>query len=443
VNPVGWSGVRSSNWWARLLRDPEFLRMYSARWLELRADVLRTENLVALIDDMQTELREAQARNFQRWRALALGTGGWDGQVDRLRNWIVDRAEWMDSQLVPAPELSHVGGPVEAGLEVTLTSPAGKIYYTVNGPDPRAEGGAIAPEALLFETPIVINRNTRIWARTLIGMSTWSEEVIGSYATDVPPILITEVMYDPPELGDGRITTNFEFLELFNAGDETLDLDGWGYRQDSDRILFDFSLAEPRTLAPGEYGVLVNDIAQFRTRYGDEPTILGEYSTSLSNRGDTIIIQGPLGEPYVHFAYKPFWHPSTAGDGHSLVLVDPPPARDRWSEAEAWQPSADIAGSPGRQDVLPAGLQIPGDLTQDRVLNIADAVELLKVFRGETSGPCADAKGTGILANVNGGPGTDLSDLLYLLNHLFLRGPGPVGGESCQPIPGCPASCAS
>jgi hypothetical protein len=445
-SPVGWSGVQNSNWWARLLRDQGFKREIAARWLELREGPMRTEVLVAIVDDMEAELLESAPRNFEKWR-LSLGAGGWPGQVSRFRNWIIDRAAWMDEVLTPSPLLSHEGGPVERGFELTMTVPSGTIYYTTNGEDPRAETGEISPGALRYEAPLVITQNTRIMARNRVGTGLWSTPVEATYVTDVPPIFITEIMYNPPVLpGDTFSATSFEFFELFCGGAEPLDLMGWEYKQvspTSSRVLFDFSEIEDPTLAPGEYAVLVRDVTAFRSRYGDGIRILGEYSSWLSNTSDTLVLLGPLGEPFVQFEYDDSWYPSTDGEGHSLVLKEPPSPRASWSEAEAWEPSADVAGSPGRSDVLTEGLQLPGDLSQDGQLDLRDVLTLLEIFRGRSSGPCVIDAANVSLTNINGVGGVDLSDLVGLVNYLFLRGVPPAAGVDCVPVRGCPDTCTN
>ncbi len=93
-------------WWERLLRDPNFIEGIKSRWEELRAGVFSNERLVARIDSMENHLSQAQIRNFQRYPILEnyiwpnyTVEGSYSGEVQRLRNWIVSRAEWIDENL--------------------------------------------------------------------------------------------------------------------------------------------------------------------------------------------------------------------------------------------------------------------------------------------------------------------------------------------------------
>lgn len=58
----------------------------------------------------------------------------------RSRGWYAPAVE--------PPQLNRYGGEVDPGFELTLSSREGTVYYTLNGPDPRLPGGAVAPEAL-------------------------------------------------------------------------------------------------------------------------------------------------------------------------------------------------------------------------------------------------------------------------------------------------------
>lgn len=60
--------------------------------------------------------------------------------------------------------MTPFGGTVQAGEKSTLSG--GQVYYTVDGTDPRAVGGAIAPGASAYATPITISQNLTVKARS-------------------------------------------------------------------------------------------------------------------------------------------------------------------------------------------------------------------------------------------------------------------------------------
>jgi hypothetical protein len=104
VDPTGWSGPRLLGWWARLFEDPAFVSRTGQRWKQLRLGPMRTENLHAILDAMAEEIRDAVARNFERWPDVGPGPDGWQvGQVDRLKRWLAQRAAWLDEAMDLAP----------------------------------------------------------------------------------------------------------------------------------------------------------------------------------------------------------------------------------------------------------------------------------------------------------------------------------------------------
>jgi len=108
-NPQSWHGTGDGTdylnyiWWDRLFEDPDFWQKYIDRWFELRRGPFSTENINTLVDSMANELREAQVRNFNRWRNAAPRFGGFQGEIDHLKDWLARRTSWIDAQLVSSP----------------------------------------------------------------------------------------------------------------------------------------------------------------------------------------------------------------------------------------------------------------------------------------------------------------------------------------------------
>jgi hypothetical protein len=93
-------------WWPKLLEDPAYTRKLRCRWDELRAGSFATPELHARIDEARAELLEAQDRNFYQWPIIGVYVdwnpfvgATWDEDIDYLRDWVTDRAAYMDSSL--------------------------------------------------------------------------------------------------------------------------------------------------------------------------------------------------------------------------------------------------------------------------------------------------------------------------------------------------------
>ena len=101
------------HWYSRLFEDDAFRQRYAARWRELRTGVFQDDSMMADIEAVVELLGDARQRNFERWSILGdyvwPNAPGWDErdtfrkEVDYMKQWIRDRAAWMDSELGTSP----------------------------------------------------------------------------------------------------------------------------------------------------------------------------------------------------------------------------------------------------------------------------------------------------------------------------------------------------
>lgn len=154
-----------------------------------------------------------------------------------LNNYLPNRANAVAQQFAAKslyaapPVLSHPGGNVAVGTEIVLSYPpggAGTIYYTLDGSDPRLPGGAISPQAMIYEASA---NNETLLARS----SSWlyldngSNQGTAWYATGYPatgwktgqaplgydnPGIITTVSFGP---NSGQKYATTYFRKTFNA----------------------------------------------------------------------------------------------------------------------------------------------------------------------------------------------------------------------------------
>ncbi|MEX2185908.1 MAG: CotH kinase family protein, partial [Pirellulales bacterium] len=180
---------------------------------------------------------------------------------------------------------------------------------------------------------------------------------------------ITEIHYHPADATPGEIAAGyddgdlFEFIELHNIGDTaTLNLAGVTF---TDGITYTFG---DTMLPPGGYAVLVSNAGAFAQRYGSVP-IIDQYAGNLSNGGESLKLEDFDGSTIHEFTFDDNgdgWHPTTDGDGYSLVIRDVTAANSTWSDAAAWRPSFEQNGSPGTRETL------LGDFNADERVDLVD-----------------------------------------------------------------------
>jgi hypothetical protein len=276
--------------------------------------------------------------------------GSSDGAFSDLRQWVTRRVANVRSQLLrpylERPKFDQEGGEVVAGFLLTMSAPAGTIYYTTDGSDPRNPGGAISPKARAYTGPVVIEKTAQIVARSFNG-TLWSAlptSATFNIARYASPLRITEMMYHPA--GDAAaLSEEYEFIELRNTGTAPLDLSGFYFEG------IDFTFPAQATVPAGSFIVLVRNPAAFARRY---PAVAyhGVYWGKLSDSGEKIRLRNSDGNTIVSVEYDddPPWPLSPDGLGYSLVLKD---AAGEPDNPEVWRVSAAVGGSPGRNDPEP------------------------------------------------------------------------------------------
>jgi hypothetical protein len=168
------------SWFRRLFEDPDFAQKYVDRWGTVRTNQFAVPKILARIDELAHLLDKAQARNYRKWRIL--GRPVWPNyyvgqsyadEVEYMKNWIQQRLHWIDRQFLAAPTFSLAEGIVGHGSKLTMRTPVGKIYYTLDGSDPRAPGGEISDKAQLYSASLTLERDSVVSVRALEG-NRWS-----------------------------------------------------------------------------------------------------------------------------------------------------------------------------------------------------------------------------------------------------------------------------
>jgi hypothetical protein len=227
------------------------------------------------------------------------------------------------------------------GLNSSSTSPDFLISAALEGADTQ-----VTP-VQQYVSPFPVTRSLRVGARSLQNgqWSALSEAVF--VVDDVTGLRLTEIMYHPAEGPQGGGAAS-EYIELFNAGQSSINLN---LVQLTGAVEYVFS---DTVLEPGSYALVVRDRDSFVGFYGAGLPIVGQYDGQLSNRGEPLVLQDPLGHVLVQLRYSDGSHPEDFaqgqdawpsgpdGTGLALGIVD--------TEAQAGDPAnwRAITPSPGQ-----------------------------------------------------------------------------------------------
>ena len=139
-------------------------------------------------------------------------------------------------------------------------------------------------------------------------------------------IVINEIHFDPLEA-----QLNDEFVELYNAGDETVDVSAW-------RLSGAIAYTLPQgtnPLEPGGYLVVALDPASTLFAGMD---VLGPWEGRIDGDGERVVLRDTSGASVdeVDFEVRFPWPIAAAGDGPSMELINPSMGNNLGS---SWRPS--------------------------------------------------------------------------------------------------------
>jgi len=326
--------------------------------------VLTPETATAMFLKRKNEIDRAVVGESARWGDAKRGTpftrnAEWVSAINNIvNNYLPQRTQVVLDQLkarnlypgIVAPTFSPSGGNVARGTQLTMSAPAGAIFYTLDGRDPHRRGGGAILGARIYSGPITLNESTVVKARVL-SSGNWSalNEAPFVIIQDYKELLITELMYNPPASTnlDGTIVDGdeFEFIELENVAAAELDLSGVSFLSG-----IDFTFPLGTRLGPGQFVVLVSNPVAFTSKYPSVP-VFGTYQGRLANGGETVAFVHAAGAPIFSVSYSDTapWPLSPDGSGFSLAPVNANANADP-NNASNWRGSAQLGGSPGADD---------------------------------------------------------------------------------------------
>jgi hypothetical protein len=283
-------------------------------------------------------------------------------------------AAWRAEGYFPSfdpPTFSQYGGPVPEGYQPAPSSSDGTIYYTLDSTDPRMPGGAVNPSAMIWSAGAVsITNDTTITTRVRTSGGSWSalaepRYLLGSRTAPEPgDLLITEILYNPAG------SDEYEFLEIWNAGTDIIDLTGVSISNALHYVFPDDDM-----LLPGEHVVVVEDAVAFAERYQDAASpwywdgisVAGEWVGGLSDSGERVALVASNGTVLCTVSYRKDgdWPEAPDGEGSSLqvtspdlVPTDPDSQTGYLADGRNWSASSLYHGSPGRFESVDSAVVI-------------------------------------------------------------------------------------
>lgn len=170
--------------------------------------------------------------------------------------------------------------------------------------------------------------------------------IISSTLPGYTDVVINEIMYHPASL-----SIDDEYIELYNDGDNEVDLAGWSFVDGVDYFF------PPGTgIEAGQSLIFASSPENF-IHLNPKITVVGPYHGRLNNDGETIVLVGVYGNEIDLVSYRDEagWPPEADGFGPSLERIHP---RMPGSNPESWRTSP-IGGTPGLKNASAIDLPVP------------------------------------------------------------------------------------
>jgi hypothetical protein len=423
----------------RLVANADFRRRFLNRLADHLNTALAGENVESIVRRQAGALDVAITADLQRWGQW-YGKGYWPlnrwylwyegedpGRKFGLADWVEERDRLIgfahrrpDVIRQHAVEAFDLAGTVAVG--VSANSGEGRIRINSLKPDLPWAGTYFSGVALEIEAMPASGYRFAGWsdadlpATARLEVSLTTDYALAARFVPVTPsdlpVWFSEISYNASEGFDSG-----DWVELFNAGDEPIDLSGWHFRDEG----HDFELAEGVVIVAGGFVVLCQDEERMRARFPDGVDCHGNWSFGLSGGGEEIGLYDAAGLEVDRVEYddEAPWPLAADGGGHTLVVKQG--AEIDHAAGENWVASAGN-GTPGAknrfgavdtavvepEEGLPAQMQLSQNYPNP--FNSATAVEFVLPAAGNVRLTVYSPAGQAVRRLVDGwmGSGTHL-----------------------------------
>lgn len=370
TNPnVGWpNGAGQTLIFRSLLNNERFKQRFIRRCADLLNSLFRQEQVDEAIQEMAAVIRPEIGDHLHRWSWEELVPrdfgaphkaeyqpfipATWEANIDALYAFAAARPAKTRQDC--AQEFGLTGGEGVLEVRVEPEGAGSVLLNTLTVGDTPWQGTYFADIANTLRP--VPNPGHRFveWAtpdgtvasQTLdLNVERDATSTVVARMESAPPnpsdpseLIINEIMYHPSAEHDSG-----DWAELYNPGDEAVDLSGWIFRDEDDAHFF---LLPERTLEPGACLVLVQDDSRFRLLHAPNVDSIGDFGFGLGNGGDTLRLFRPDGTVALTIRYGDAapWPEEADGDGFTLELVSP---ESDSALPGSWKASAHVGGAPG------------------------------------------------------------------------------------------------
>lgn len=332
----------------KLLENLDFRNKFINQFADHLNTTFRPNRIIDFMDHFLSIIEPEISRHCQKWPESALYR---EDSINRIIEFAEYRGDYIFSFI---QEKFALRGTYILNLEIS-GSTGSRIAinsHTINGFPWEGEYFLDVPVTLtaIPEAGYVFtgwSGDLKSDDLTIVYPSTKGATIIASFAPalqSLDTVVINEINYNSNSLMNPR-----DWVEFYNYSTQTIDLQGWLFRDNNDTHEFRFP-ANCVIPALG-YLVLCRDTLDFKQVHSGKINLVGNLNFDISNDGELLrLYNSNLAlVDSIHFTDQSPWPAGADGFGFTLELIDP--LADNLLP-QNWQSSSEFGGSPGRNNSL-------------------------------------------------------------------------------------------
>ena len=324
----------------RLLQNEAFKAEFAQRFATHLNLTFQPSRVRQIIDEMVEKIAPEMPRQIERWGAIQ-SMPYWEEQLQVLHDFAEQRPRYVFQHL----RESFGFDTVSFSAEVSDASAGFITVHDVRGPVPSFTGSWLKAIPLRIRAQANPGWQFVRWEGTFqagsdsLSMNLQVPAIMRAVFEPeaIPVITISEIHYNPSENLQGG-DDPYEFIELFNPGQNTVDLSGC-YFSDG----FTFTFPPHASIDAGETIVIAKTASTYA---GQGFQVFQIESGNLANEGESLCLvtdSGTVIDSLTYDDHSP-WPAAADGDGPSLELKE---LTSDNSQAEVWGASDQTGGTPG------------------------------------------------------------------------------------------------
>ena len=339
-----------SNLFIKLLENEKYKSYYLNRTCDLLNTTLEPSNTIPILDSLVAIISDDISRQKEKW---GQSIDNWNTQIDRFNTFLQLRPHEFRMNLSNHYDLEGYSKidiktiPENAGRikisTLQLDSLPWSGYYLNNVPINVEVIPNPGYEFEYWSGDLGVEKNISI-------ALTDSTELTAYFKTDeiTDMIVINEIMYTAAEAFECG-----DWFELFNAGENDVDISTWTVKDENDEHLF--IIPQGIILKQDEYLVISNDLNAFEQYYVEDIRTLGELDFGYGGN-DIVRLYDHTGAlaDYVDYDNDSPWPEGADKTGFSIELKNP--YLDN-NIGENWMTSHDFLGSPGKVNPIYSSIE--------------------------------------------------------------------------------------